>query len=75
MFARTDSARPSTAKDGAGGSEFGAIQNHAPATLVAFAHHFAAALHARRAADRTYDFIRFLLFIPLAMSGKLDRII
>jgi hypothetical protein len=74
MFARTDSARPSTAKDGAGGSEFGAIQHHAAAALIAFAHDFAAALHTLCAADRTYDFIRFLLFIVLALGRKLDII-
>jgi hypothetical protein len=54
-------------------SELGAIQDHAPATLVAFANHFAPALHTLRAADWADNFIPFLLV--LASNGRLGRMI
>jgi hypothetical protein len=44
-------------------SEFGPIQHYAPATLVAFANHFTPALHALYAANRTENFIPFLLVL------------
>jgi hypothetical protein len=54
-------------------SELGAIQHYASATLVAFANHFTPALHALYAANRTENFIPFLLV--LATNGRLNRMI
>jgi hypothetical protein len=44
-------------------SKLGAFQHYAPATSVAFANHTTAALHALYAANRTENFIPFLLVL------------
>ena len=55
-------------------SELGAIQDHAPATTLAFADHFAAALHTLSAADWT-DYLIFLQFLVRLGLGSLHSLL